>query len=148
VLRLAAVEKGSEHPIARGIEQRAADDAVEIPAADGFEALSGRGAQATVGDSLAMVVSPTALERELARAEDEATRSAMESGKTLVFVVRDDEPIGAIALDDVIRDSAFSAVTHLQSRGIRCSLETTRPSPGSSVWMTTVPRSSPIRRPK
>jgi Cu2+-exporting ATPase len=71
-----------------------------------------------------MVVSPAALEQESAPVEDEAIRKAMEAGKTLVFVVRDGEPIGAIALDDVIRDSASSAAAQLESRGIRCILLT------------------------
>lgn len=125
LLRLAAaVEKGSEHPIARGIERRAEDDAVEVPIAEGFEAIAGRGARARVGGSEVMVLSPEGLEREAGAVNDERAAAALAAGKTVVFVLRDGEPIGAVALDDVIRESAHAAVARLDAEGIRCILLT------------------------
>jgi Cu2+-exporting ATPase len=125
VLRLAAaVERGSEHPIARGIEARADEDGVEIPAAEGFEAISGRGARARVEGAEVRVLSPGALRDEALSVDDERVTEALEAGKTVVFVVREGETLGAVALDDVIRDSAYDAVARLKRAGIRCVLLT------------------------
>jgi Cu2+-exporting ATPase len=125
VLRLAAaVERGSEHPIARGIEERAHEAHAEPPDAEGFEALSGRGARARVEGSEVKVLSPGGLREEGLSAEDERVARALDDGKTVVFVVHDGELAGAIALDDVIRPSARQAVERLEAEGIRCVLLT------------------------
>jgi Cu2+-exporting ATPase len=125
VLRLAAaVERGSEHPIARGIEARAEEDGIEVPAAEGFEALSGRGARARVEGAEVRILSPGGLRDEGLSVDDERVTQALDAGKTVVFVIREGEALGALALDDVIRDSAFAAVARLRDTGIRCVLLT------------------------
>jgi P-type Cu2+ transporter len=125
VLRLAAaVERGSEHPIARGIEQRAADDGIAIPESSSFEALSGRGARARVEEADVDILSPGGLDAAGLSVDEDRVGRALDDGKTVVFVVRDGEAIGAIALDDVIRDSAYAAVKRLKADGIRCVLLT------------------------
>jgi Cu2+-exporting ATPase len=125
VLRLAAaVERGSEHPIARGIEQRAADEGIAIPEAGSFEALSGRGARARVEEVDVDILSPGGLDAAGLSVDEDRVARALDDGKTVVFVVRNGEAIGAIALDDVIRDSAYAAVKRLKADGIRCVLLT------------------------
>jgi Cu2+-exporting ATPase len=125
VLRLAAaVERGSEHPIARGIEQRAADEGIAIPEAGSFEALSGRGARARVEEADVDILSPGGLDAAGLSVDDDRVGRALDDGKTVVFVVCNGEAIGAIALDDVIRDSAYAAVKRLKADGIRCVLLT------------------------
>jgi Cu2+-exporting ATPase len=125
LLRLAAaVERGSEHPIARGIEDRAAEDGIDVPQAEGFEALSGRGAKAEVEGDEILLLSPGGLKAEGIGADNADANAALEAGKTVIFVVRGGEVIGAVALDDVVRDSARQAVTSLRERGIRCVLLT------------------------
>jgi P-type Cu2+ transporter len=125
VLRLAAaVERGSEHPIARGIEQRAADEGIAIPEAGSFEALSGRGARARVEEADVDILSPGGLDATGLSVDEDRVARALDDGKTVVFVVRNGEAIGAIALDDVIRDSAYAAVKRLKADGIRCVLLT------------------------
>ena len=125
VLRLAAaVERGSEHPIARGIEERAGEDQTDVPSAEEFEALSGRGARARVEGSEVKVLSPGGLREEGLSADDERVNRVLEDGKTVVFVVREGEVAGALALDDVIRPSARDAVSRLKKEGIRCVLLT------------------------
>jgi Cu2+-exporting ATPase len=125
VLRLAAaVERGSEHPIARGIEQRAADEGIAVPEAGSFEALSGRGARARVEEADVDILSPGGLDATGLSVDEDRVARALDDGKTVVFVVRNGEAIGAIALDDVIRDSAYAAVKRLKADGIRCVLLT------------------------
>jgi Cu2+-exporting ATPase len=41
-------------------------------------------------------------------------------GKTVVFVLLDDKPVGALALDDAIREESRAAVSQLKEMGIRC----------------------------
>jgi len=104
VLRLAAaLESRSEHPIAAGIVRAATERGVSYPAPNGFAAIPGKGAQGIVDGVEVTVVSPGFLkERGLAVADERVTRLA-EQGKTVVYVLADGRPIGAIALADIIR---------------------------------------------
>lgn len=59
IIRLAsALEQKSEHPIATGIMQKGKDLAITVPATDNFNAITGKGVEATVEGKKIMVVSP------------------------------------------------------------------------------------------
>ena len=67
-LRIAAgVEAESEHPIARGIVRTAEDRGIDVPAADGFRAVAGRGVAASVDGTDYQVGGPALLEAEEAQ---------------------------------------------------------------------------------
>jgi Cu2+-exporting ATPase len=120
----AAVESDSEHPIAAGILAYAEEEGLDIPQAKDFEAITGRGAKAIVDDEEVAVLSPGGLAEAGLEADSDQIGAAREDGKTVVFVVVEDSVAGAIALDDVIRESARDAVARLEHRGIHCVLLT------------------------
>ena len=114
ILELAgSVEELSEHPIARAI----AAAAPVKRAVEEFSAIPGKGARGRVGDREVAVVSPGFL---AARGIDPlADADALSSaGRTVVFVLLDDAPVGAIALSDVVRPQSAQAVRRLISMGI------------------------------
>ena len=68
LLRLAAaLEQNSEHPIAVGIMTRAKKDGIAVPEAEKFEAITGKGVQATVEGREVAVVSPGYLRERTSR---------------------------------------------------------------------------------
>ncbi len=116
----AAVEASSEHPIAAAIVERAEETSVSVPSANDFEAISGRGARATVDGDEVRVLSANGLEAEGVAPEqpDDRVQSAQEDGKTLAFVTVGGELIGALALDDRVREVSKEAVQQLHEKGI------------------------------
>ncbi len=119
VLRLAAaVEQSSEHPLAAGILRTAEQRGLAVPPADGFEALPGRGVRATVEGRTVRVLSPGALRAENLSAPAHDARRLGDQGKTVVYVVRDDAVLGALALADVIRAASREAVATLHAMGL------------------------------
>jgi Cu2+-exporting ATPase len=125
MLRLAAgLEARSEHPIARGIVDEARERGLDIPEAEAFENLSGRGAQARVDGRRVRVVSPGYLREADIAVDEDAVASLRRGGDTLVFVVADDAVIGAVALADVIRPESREAVDRLKAMGVRCMMLT------------------------
>jgi Cu2+-exporting ATPase len=121
VLRLAAgLERHSEHPIAQGIVEAAREKEIDIPEASDFENLSGRGAKARVEDRTIRVVSPGYLRENDISVDDDAIAPLREGGNTLVFVLDDERPLGAVALADIIREESRAAVARLQDMGIDC----------------------------
>jgi Cu2+-exporting ATPase len=121
LLRLAAgLEAHSEHPIAQGIVEAAVDKGLDIPDAAEFENLSGRGARARVNDRAIRVVSPGYLREQDIPVDEDIVAPLREGGNTLVYVLEDERPLGAIALADIVREESSDAVARLQDIGIEC----------------------------
>jgi len=129
VLRLAAsVESRSEHPIAAGVVRGAEDREIEYPVPEDFQAIPGKGAEGRVEGRSLKVVSPGYLREqgisldELSGAPTEATarvQEAEEQGQTVVYLLVEDRPVGAVALADVIRTESREALGRLQKMGIQ-----------------------------
>jgi len=124
LLRLAAaVEAESEHPIAQGIVQEASERGLDLPSPEDFASIPGRGAGARVEGQAVKVVSPGYLEEaghEPRFADDSPDRlqGLADEGKTVVHVLIDEEPVGAIALADVIREQSREALERLRAMGV------------------------------
>jgi Cu2+-exporting ATPase len=127
VLRLAgAVESDSEHPLARAIVA-AATGGSAIPPATDFRAMTGRGVEATVAGRRYAVGGP-ALLRERALSVPPALAARVETwsrrGSVVLYLVRQSEVVGAIALEDEVRPEARAAVHDLHRLGIRVAMIT------------------------
>jgi Cd2+/Zn2+-exporting ATPase len=122
VLRLAAaVEQGSEHPLARAVLERARAAGVGVPPASEFEALVGRGVRASVeGRTLYLGNERLAHERRVCTGESEMTMELLErEGKTAVLLASDSGPIGVLGVADTPRPEAVDAIAALRAAGIR-----------------------------
>ena len=124
VLRLAAaIESRSEHPVAAGIVHAATERAVPFPPPEHFVAIPGRGAQGSVDGAEVKVVSPGYMRDEGlgvgGQGEGERVQRLADQGKTVVYVLADQQIIGAIALADIIRPESREAIRRLKAMGIQ-----------------------------
>jgi Cu2+-exporting ATPase len=123
---VAAIEGDSEHTIARGVVASARERGLEIPHAQGFEAIPGRGAKATVNGT-EIYAGNRALMEHIGAPVDEAARaveSLSAAGKTVIYAVRDGRLMGVIALEDIIRDESRAAVAELKGLGLEVAMLT------------------------
>jgi P-type Cu2+ transporter len=122
IIRMAAsLEQNSEHPIATGIMAKAKELSIAIPFVNNFNALTGKGIEATVEGKTVKVVSPFYLkENGMALPENFASNKA----ETIVFLVIDNEVVGYIALADKIRPESAQAIKALQKNNIKSILLT------------------------
>ncbi len=117
----AAIDRWSEHPLARAIVAAAESRGIEAPVSKDFQALVGAGATATVGgervhigsrpyfvEVLGLDLAPIA--RDLALLE--------EQGKSLVFIGTPTGVWGVVALRDNLRPEAREAIRALHALGI------------------------------
>lgn len=122
IIRLAsALEQKSEHPIATGILQKAKELSIIIPTAENFNAITGKGVEATVEGKKILVVSPGYLKENNLTIPEGFTANDME---TVVFVIINNELGGYIALSDVIRPESADAIKTLKQNGIKSILLT------------------------
>lgn len=118
-----SLEKGSEHPLAKAILQKAAEEGMENEEVTEFQALPGNGLEAVrvadqaklVGGSFMYIqnlseVSATMIERAEKLAEE---------GKTPLLFAKDGVLQGMIAVADVMKEDSAEAIRELKEMGIR-----------------------------
>jgi len=117
----AAVERDSEHPVARAIVASAAERSAEPRRARGFRAIPGHGVEAEVDGQTYRVGGPNLLRRldatpppALAQAADRFAGSA----QSAVYLVADARPIAVFAIADQVRPESFEAVRRLHEDDI------------------------------
>jgi P-type Cu2+ transporter len=118
---VAAVERDSEHPLAQAIVAEARERGLTTAAVQGFQAIPGHGAIATVEGKRVAVGNRRLFEREHIDVDglaDRVTRLAGE-GRTTVQVALDGQAAAVIAIADAPRDTAGAAVHALRRLGVR-----------------------------
>jgi Cu2+-exporting ATPase len=120
VLKLAAaVESRSEHPIAAGIVVAAKERGFQIPETQDVKAIPGRGVEGRLDGKRIQVVSPSYLAEQGHNPTDGRVKELAAQGKTVVYLLVDGKPVGAIALADMIRPESREAVERLKGMGIK-----------------------------
>ncbi len=117
----AALEKTSEHPLAQAIIKHARNEKVSVAAASKFSALSGMGAKAYINGKTCLIGNRLLMQNEGVPifALDEQASVLAHNGKTVVYVALEKTVIGLIALADVPKKSAKSAVESLKRRNLK-----------------------------
>ncbi|MEX0667350.1 MAG: heavy metal translocating P-type ATPase, partial [Acidimicrobiia bacterium] len=122
----AAVEGDSEHPLARAIVS-AGKQRGSIPVATGFKSMSGRGVEATVAGKAVAVGGPALLRERNLNIPGELRDKVdgwQRRGAAVLFVVRDENILGALSLEDEIRPESKQAVDRLHELGVRVAMIT------------------------
>ena len=120
----AAVEAGSDHPLAQAILHRA--EKITAPKAADFKNIEGKGAQALVdgktvllGNKLLMTENKIDLGALGARSEE-----LQGAGRTVVHLALDGKLVGLIAIADAVRPTAIDAIKALRARGVEVAMLT------------------------
>jgi P-type Cu2+ transporter len=122
-LRLAAaLERDSEHTIARGIVRSAEERGLIIPPAHAFDAIPGKGVKARV-DGRELYIGGPALLQSLGAAVPEAVqRAAQEAssrGQSAIYLTERNDVLAMFAVADVVRPESHDAVRLLHERGVQ-----------------------------
>ncbi len=123
VLRLAAaVEDGSEHPVARAVVDAARTRRLDVPVAAQFTATPGAGVQAVVDGGVVLVGTARWLAESWSVALPAAVATAVESaeadGATAVVVARDGRALGVVVVGDTVKPEAAEAVARFRALGL------------------------------
>ena len=116
-----ALEKKSEHPLAKAILEKASGLGLTAPEVRDFKALPGNGLSATldqsslIGGSFKYISSQVNVSSALTTQAEHLA----ESGKTPLLFAKDERLLGIIAVADVIKPDSAQAVKELQNMGIQ-----------------------------
>ncbi len=122
VLRYAAsLERGSEHPVARGILGEAGKRGIELMETRDVRALRGRGIEGFIDGKKIMLVSRGYLEEAGLLTDEIKLKSSI---GTEAYLVINGKPAGNIILADSIREESADAIRMLRKKGIKCRMLT------------------------
>ncbi len=117
ILRLAgALETKSEHPLAAGIMKKVKEEDIDVPDAENFNAIKGKGVEGRVEGDNVKIVSPGYVEdKDIEIPEDDSENKQ----ETVVYVLVNDRLAGMIAMADEIRPESYEAVKTLKKAGLK-----------------------------
>ena len=123
--RAAALEAGSEHPLAQAVVEKAKKDGVSPAGAEEFQARAGRGVSARISGktwlagNLAFMEEEKAMgpEQEMALVREKMGQYASQ-GKTPLLFVRDGQAAGIIAVADTVRETSRAAIRKFKEMGL------------------------------
>lgn len=122
----AALERGSEHPLAEAIVQGAHERGLTLSTAKNFEAVTGKGVRGEVDGQIVALGNPammTEIGVDPASAED-AANELRGTGKTAMFVAIEGVLAGIVAVADPIKDSTAGAIADMHKLGLRVIMAT------------------------
>ena len=115
-----ALEKKSEHPLARAITQRAEQEGLAVDEVEQFKALPGNGLTAILDGAVLLGGSYKFISEQIPVPDEikgESERLS-EKGKTPLFFARNHELCGMIAVADIIKEDSPQAIKEMQNMGI------------------------------
>ena len=116
----AALEKGSEHPLAEAIVAGAEERGIAIPEAADFEAVTGKGVRGKV-DGRAVALGNRVMMADAGvdfAAGDETADGLASEGKTSMFVAVDGALAGIVAVADPVKETTEAAIKALHEAGL------------------------------
>jgi Cu+-exporting ATPase len=117
---VAAAESDSEHPLAAAIVAGASERRLPVPAATGFDSVTGKGVQATVAGRLVLVGTARLLAEAGVdtAALDPVAVELSAQGKTPVLAAVDGRAAGVLAVADTLKADSAAAIAALRRLGI------------------------------
>lgn len=125
LITAASAERGSEHPLAQAIVEKAGQEGLSLLAAESFEAVSGRGITAYIDGKKILAGNAAFMEENGlfdggdSLAALEKARALAQEGKTPLIFSCGGELLGIIAVADTIRESSRTAIKRFAQMGLR-----------------------------
>ncbi len=119
LVKAAALERDSEHPIAKAIREKAREKRLAIPEISDFTAIKGKGVKGIIDGQQWFVGSSKLLEEKNLKLDgkiESFLKTFNEKGYTIVFLMTVEQVFAAFAMADQIREAAYETVEKLQKQ--------------------------------
>ena len=115
-----ALEKKSEHPLAKAINQKAEQEGLTADEVEDFQALPGNGLTAVLNGSILCGGSYQFISGKIQTSDEIKLKyeQLSEEGKTPLFFACNDELVGIIAVADTIKEDSPCAIKEMQNMGL------------------------------
>lgn len=118
---IASLNTNSEHPLAEATVKYGKENNAEIIKSENFNAVTGKGVEATINGKNVALGNPKMMEYAKAeissKMEDEA-KAFQKQGKTVSYLAIDNSVVGYVVIGDKIKATSAKAIKELQEKGI------------------------------
>ena len=116
----AALEAGSEHPLAKAVLEHAAEQSIEWSGTVGFRALPGAGVEGRIDGRLTWGGNAVLMTEKgiLTEADRRCGEILAEAGKTPLYFAQEDRFLGVVAAADVVKEDSAASIRQLKQMGI------------------------------
>lgn len=122
-----SVEKPSEHSLGQAIVDYAKQKNVDWAEVSEFNAIAGHGVEAKIQNKRIAVGGPRLLQSKQISVPEELksnTSQADKDGKTVMYVLENNQVVGVITVADVIREESKEAISKLKAQGMKVAMIT------------------------
>ncbi|WP_396928202.1 heavy metal translocating P-type ATPase [Mycolicibacterium sp.] len=118
---VASAEADSEHPVAGAIVAGARMRGVDVPAAEEFVSITGKGVRATVSGNVVLVGTAALLDENGVTSSElgQIGASLAASGKTPILAAVDGRPAAVLAVADTVKSDSVAAIAALDAMGLQ-----------------------------
>ncbi len=115
-----ALEKKSEHPIAKAIVKKAEEENIALLETDNFEVFGGFGLSASIDNEFIYGGNKEFISKyaEIPKEALSSAQSLSEKGKTPVFFAKNNEFLGIIAVADTIKEDSKEAISQIKNMDV------------------------------
>lgn len=117
--KAASLEASSSHPLAKGVMRYISENRIDYKEANQVTNLPGTGIKALIDGVNYLAASPKYLKDNNISWPEEKYKELTSQGKTVIFIILENELMGMIALADEIRPESKEAIEKLREKGIR-----------------------------
>lgn len=118
---IVSLNTNSEHPLAEATVKYGKENNAEIIKSENFNAVTGKGVEATINGKNVALGNPKMMEYAKAeissKMEDEA-KAFQKQGKTVSYLAIDNSVVGYVVIGDKIKATSAKAIKELQEKGI------------------------------
>jgi P-type Cu+ transporter len=122
----ASIEQGSEHPVAKAIVDAASARGTSLKKATAFNSITGKGVSGKVGKATILIGNRALMADNGVdfTALDEAALGHEDKGSTAIFVARNGNLAGVMAVADALKETSKDAIAALHADGLRIVMAT------------------------
>ncbi|WP_409022818.1 copper-translocating P-type ATPase [Dellaglioa sp. P0083] len=113
---MASLERGSTHPLGKGIIQKAEDLKIEIPTASETQQINGVGLEGHINDDAFKIVSEAYVNKQQLLTDEMASDN---EGDSISYLIQNEKVIGYVAQGDQIKPESFGLVEKLEKMNIK-----------------------------
>lgn len=119
--QIAAVEKKSQHPLARAILSKAFDEKIHIPSAENFQSVTGKGAYATVNNETIYVGSISWIQSFVSVSDQllQEVEQLASNGQSVIAAANEEQVVGILAITDQIRQESKAVIKALHDVNVQ-----------------------------
>ncbi len=117
----ASIEKGSEHPLARAIVEKALELQLEFPPVTDFDSVTGKGVKGIINGSHIALGNAKMMQDSAINIDEiiDATDELRSEGQTVMYVAIENKLAGYLSVSDPIKESTPGAISKLKKENIR-----------------------------